>query len=88
MPRIFMDLVDKSAFYIRCVFSRNKYICLDAVYSIYLKSNFSNSVKKKEVKLMNSFVFYKEIFENCQKSTSICLISTWNLLEQDSLHEY
>ena len=28
-----MDLVDKSAFYIR-VFSRNKYICLDAVYSI------------------------------------------------------
>ncbi len=32
MSRIFMDSVDKSAFYIR-VFSRNKYICLDAVYS-------------------------------------------------------
>ena len=30
-----MDSVDKSAFYI-CVFSRNKYICLDAVYSIYI----------------------------------------------------
>ena len=32
---LFMDSVDKSAFYIR-VFSRNKYICLDAVYSIYI----------------------------------------------------
>ena len=31
MSRIFMDSVDKSASYIR-VFSRNKYICLDAVY--------------------------------------------------------
>ena len=38
IPRIFMDSVDKSAFYI-CVFSRNKFIWLDAVYSIFGGTN-------------------------------------------------
>ena len=34
-----MDSVDKSAFHI-CVFSRNKFICLDAVYSTKKASMF------------------------------------------------
>ena len=41
-----MDSVDKSAFYIR-VFSRNKYICLDAVYYIqeaFVLENASKSI--------------------------------------------
>ena len=46
MPRIFMDSVDKSAFYIR-MFSRNKYICLDAVYSTFsLETHTYRTVQK------------------------------------------
>ena len=38
MPGIFMDLVDKSAFYI--IFSRNILTLLDAVYSTRIRSSY------------------------------------------------
>ena len=35
MLRIFMDSIDKSALFILCVFSRNLFKRLDAMYSMY-----------------------------------------------------
>ena len=55
MPRIFMDLVDKSTLYIG-VFSRNIFIRLDAVYSICNKqlyfSSIAHHVKRKTTKIL------------------------------------
>ena len=42
-----MDSVDKSAFYILCVFSRYKFIWLDAVYFTYDKIFKQCQVQKK-----------------------------------------
>ena len=65
MPLIFMDLVDKSAFYI-CVFSRNKFIWQDAVYST--KYFFFRFKAKFSVSGYFCKIFYYFSFQNKLKS--------------------